>query len=104
MPREWKINLGERIQSRQIKEMVKITDKDFSNLLPDPGLFPEASAIAFNEVMRNINEDPPPPSPLISAAAIGALSRTATIFQPQPTFGQASLTKVATTTTKVFHP
>jgi uncharacterized membrane protein YgcG len=104
MPGEWKINLGERIQSRQIKEMVKITDKDFSNPLPDPGLFPEASAITFSEAMRNIDEDPPPPSPLVSAAAIGALSGTATIFQPQPTFGQTSLAKVATTTTKVFHP
>jgi hypothetical protein len=104
MPGEWKINLGERIQSKQIKEMVKITDKDFSDPLPDPGLFPEASAIAFSEAMRNIDDNPPPPSPLISAAAIGALSGTAHIFQPQPTFGQPSLTKVATMTTKVFHP
>jgi hypothetical protein len=104
MPGEWKINLTERIQSKQVKEMVKITNKDFSNPLPDLGLFPEASAIAFSEAMRNIDDNPPPPSPLISAVAIGALSGTSHIFQPQPTFGQPSLTKVATTTTKVFHP
>jgi hypothetical protein len=66
--------------------MVKITDKGLNEPLPDPGLFPEASAIAFSEAMRNIVDEPPPKSPLITLAAIGALSGSTHIFQPQATF------------------
>ena len=95
MPGEWKTNLEERIQSTQLKHMVKISDKGIDKPLPEPGLFPEASAIAFSEALKNIKNVPPQKSPLISPAAIGALSGSAHIFQPQavfqPTFGQTSL-------------
>ena len=80
MPGEWKTNLEERIQSAQLKHMVKISDKGVNEPLPEPGLFPEASAIAFSEALKNIENVPPPKSPLISPAAIGALSGSAHIF------------------------
>ena len=105
MPGEWKANLGERIQAAQLKHIVKISDKGIDDPLPDPGLFPEASAIALSEAVKNIEDVPPAKSPLITPAAIGALSGSAHIFQPQatfqPTFGQTSLpAMIGATTTK----
>jgi hypothetical protein len=82
MPEEWKTNLEERIQSTQLKHMVKISDKGMNKPLPKPGLFPEASTIAFSKALKNIENVPPLKSPLISPAAIGALSGSAHIFQP----------------------
>ena len=84
--------------------MVKISDKGVDELLPEPRLFPEASAIAFSEALKNIENVPPQKSPLISPAVIGALSGSAHIFQPQAvfqlTFGQALLpTRIGATTT-----
>ena len=105
MPGEWKTNLGERIQAAQLKHIVKISDKGVDEPLPDPGLFPEASAIALSEAVKNFEDVPPAKSPLITPAAIGALSRSAHIFQPQatfqPTFGQTSLpAMIGATTTR----
>jgi hypothetical protein len=85
--------------------MVKITNKGLDEPLPDPGLFPEASAIAFSEPMRNIVDKPPPKSPPITPAAIGVLSGSTHIFQPQatftPTFSQTSLpARIRATTTQ----
>ena len=104
MPGEWKTNLEERIQSAQLKHMVKILDKGIGKPLPEPGLFPEASAIAFSKALKNIEDVPAQKSPLISPAAIGALSSSAHIFQPQaifqPTFRQVSLpTRIGAATT-----
>ena len=88
--------------------MVKISDKGFLDPLPDPGLFSEASAIALGEVVRNMENEPPAPSPLISSAVIGVLLGTSHIFmltpQFQSTFGEPLLAKVATTTIQVFNP
>ena len=103
MPGEWKTNLEERIQSAQLKHMVKISDKGVDEPLPEPRLFPEASAIAFSKALKNIENVPPQKSPLISPAAIGALSSLAHIFQPQavfqPTFRQVLLpTRIGATT------
>ena len=82
MPGEWKTNLEERIQAAQLKHIVKISDKGVDEPLPDPGLFPEASAIALSEAMKNFEDVPPAKFPLITSAAIGALSGAAHIFQP----------------------
>ena len=94
MPGEWKANLEERIQLAQLKHMVKISDKGVDEPLPKPRLFPKVSAIAFSEALKNIENIPPQKSPLISPTAIGALSGSAHIFQPQatfqPSFGQTS--------------
>jgi hypothetical protein len=111
MPGKWKINLRERIQSAQLKQIVKILDKGIDELLLDPRLFSESSAIAFSEALRNIEDVSPVKSPLITPAAIGALFRAAHIFQLQavfqPTFGQASLPAriraTATQTTVQLH-
>ena len=103
MPGEWKTNLEERIQAAQLKHIVKISDKGVDEPLPDPGLFPEASAIALSEAMKNFEDVPPAKFPLITSAAIGALSGAAHIFQPQatfqPTFGQPSLSAMIGATT-----
>ena len=80
MPGEWKTNLGERIQAAQLKHIVKISDKGVDEPLPDPGLFPEASAIALSEAVKNLEDVPLAKSPLITPAAIGALSGSAHIF------------------------
>lgn len=112
MPGEWKMNLEERIQSAQLKHMVKISNKGVDEPLPKPRLFPEASAIAFSEALKNIENIPPLKLPLISPAAIRALSRSAHIFQPQaifqPSFGQMSLpARIGAATTTTFmqmHP
>ena len=86
MPGEWKTNLEERIQAVQLKHIIKISDRGIDEPLPDPGLFPEASAIALSEAVKNFKDIPPAKSPLITSAAIGALSGAAHIFQPQATF------------------
>ena len=103
MPGKWKMNLEERIQSAQIKHMVKISNKRINKLLPEPGLFPEASAIAFFKALKNFEDTPPPKSPLISPVAIRALSGTTHIFQPQavfqPSFRQMSFPAMISTTT-----
>ena len=110
MPGEGKANLGERIQAVQLKHIVKISDKGVNEPLPDPGLFPEASTIALSEAVKNLKEVPLAKSPLITPAAIGALSGAAHIFQPQatfqPTFGQPSLPAMigATTTQTQTRP
>lgn len=88
--------------------MVKVTNKGFLDPFPDPGLFPEASAIALGEAVRNMEDEPPAPFPLISSAAIRVLLGTSYIFMPvlqfQSTFEQLLLAKVATTTMQVFNP
>ena len=103
MPGEWKTNLGERIQAAQLKHIIKISDKGIDKPLPDPGLFPEASAIVLLEAVKNFEDVPPAKSPLLTPAAISALSRAAHIFQPQatfqPTFGQPSLPAMIGATT-----
>ena len=110
MPGEGKANLGERIQAVQLKHIVKISDKGVNEPLPDPGLFPEASTIALSEAVKNLKEVPLAKSPLITPAAIGALSGAAHIFQPQatfqPTFRQPSLPAMigATTTQTQTRP
>ena len=103
MPGEWKTNLGEKIQVAQLKHIVKILDKGINEPLPGPGLFPEASAIALFEAVKNFEDVSLAKSPLITPAAIGALSGAAHFFQPQatfqPTFGQPSLSAMISATT-----
>ena len=94
MPGEWKMNLEERIQSAQLKHMVKISDKGIDEPLPEPRLFPEASTIAFSKALKNIENIPPQKLPLISPAAIGALSSSAHIFQLQAVFSADLWTSV----------
>ena len=99
------MNLEERIQSAQLKHIVKISDKGVDEPLPDPGLFPKSSTITFSKAMKNMEDAPPTKSPLILPAAIGALSGAAHIFQPQatfqPTFGQTSFPTMIEATTMV---
>ena len=99
------MNLEERIQSAQLKHIVKISDKGVDKPLLDPGLFPKSSTITFSKAMKNMKDAPPTKSPLILPAAIGALSEAAHIFQPQatfqPTFGQTSFPTMIGATTMV---
>ena len=62
--------------------MVKVSDKGVLDPLPNLGLFPEASAIALGEVVRNMEDELPPPSSLISSIAIKVLLGISHIFMP----------------------
>ena len=91
----------EEMVKHEVKKDITVVHTRYRNT--DPGLFPEASAIALSEAVKNLKDVPLVKSPLITPEAISALSGAAHIFQPQatfqPTFGQLSLPAIIGATT-----